>query len=426
VTAPAQADTLCDSIKFRDQFLRGTKSYSHGTHRAADPADTLNRISPFLPKARITRIADVTGLDTVGIPTTLALRPNAPTMACASGKGLTLDAAIVSGAMEAIELHAAETANLPVIQRTYNDLAASYNVVPYQLLPKSKRSVLSRDWPFRWVLGWDIVNDCETAVPLASVEMSRSRALLSDLGAFMMGSNGLASGNTLLEAIAAGLYEVVERDAVACSTAAWATGSPTALVNVDNAHCPPLLREVLDRCIAAEVLVAIYDCTVDTHIPTYIAYVCNLVDEGLGLYRGYGAHLDGEVAMLRAVTEALQGRLNFIAGSRDDIFRAAFWRNQRAQSSYFAESVRLAEKDGNRVLPRVTRAGACFEEDVHCVLNCLKAAGLNQVIVIELTPDECPVSVVRVVVPGLEGYMHFGYARGLRAERYSRQGSEVQ
>jgi ribosomal protein S12 methylthiotransferase accessory factor len=291
--------------------------------------------------------------------------------------------------------------------------------------PKSKRSLLTRDWPFHWVLGWDIVNDCDTAVPLACVEMSRSRAMLSDLGAFTMGSNGLASGNSMLEAIAAALYELVERDAYACSTAAWAQGGPMALVNTDRADCPPLLRGVLDRCAAAQVLVAIYDCTVDTNVPTYVAYVYNAVDEGLGIYRGYGAHLDGEIAMLRAVTEALQGRLNFIAGSRDDIFRAAFWRNQKARSYRFADKVKATADQGITVAPRLTRATASFQQDVYCVRQRLQAVGINQVIVIDLTPEDCPVSVVRVVVPGLEGYMHFGYAPGPRAQRYSRPAGAV-
>lgn len=420
----ADAGSLSRSIRYRNEHLECAKSYNHGTQRARDPAETLDRIRPFFGQAGITRIADVTFLDTVGIPTTLALRPNAPTMACASGKGLTLDAAIVSGAMEAIELHAAETAGLRVIKRSYNELAAAYNVVPYDLLPRSKRSLLTQDWPFHWVLGWDIVNHCETAVPLACVEMSRSRAMLSDLGAFTMGSNGLASGNSMLEAIAAGLYEVVERDAFACSTASWARGGPMALVDIDGADCPPLLRGVLDRCAAARVCVALYDCTVDTDVPTYVAYVYNDVDEGLGIYRGYGAHLDAEIAMLRAVTEALQGRLNFIAGSRDDIFRAAFWRNQKAQSFHFADRVRATANQGVMVLPRQSHAASSFQEDVLCVLQRLKAAGINQVVIVDLTPDGCPVSVVRVVVPGLEGYMHFSYTRGQRAERYFQLGGK--
>src|SRR5688500_15077841 len=89
------------SIEFRGRSYRSAKAFRAGTHRVQSPAETLDLIRPYLTRAGVTRIADVTGLDRVGVPTTLAIRPNAPTMACSSGKGVTLDQAYVSGAMEA-------------------------------------------------------------------------------------------------------------------------------------------------------------------------------------------------------------------------------------------------------------------------------------------------------------------------------------
>jgi len=108
-----------DPVNFRRQLLSGQKSFFSGTQRSAPPSETLDLVRPYLRRAGVTRIADVTGLDKVGIPTTLAIRPNAPTMACSSGKGLSLDAAIVSGAMEAIELYAAENITLHSLRRSY-------------------------------------------------------------------------------------------------------------------------------------------------------------------------------------------------------------------------------------------------------------------------------------------------------------------
>ena len=90
-----------NSIEFRGKSYRSSKSYRSGTHRTQSPEETFTLIRPYLERAGVTRIADVTGLDHVGVPTTLAIRPNARTMACSSGKGLTLDQAYVSGAMEA-------------------------------------------------------------------------------------------------------------------------------------------------------------------------------------------------------------------------------------------------------------------------------------------------------------------------------------
>ncbi|MCI0584144.1 MAG: hypothetical protein L0227_14890, partial [Chloroflexi bacterium] len=42
--------------------------YRFGTRRAVRPAETLRRIRPLLAPAGITRLADVTGLDWVGVP----------------------------------------------------------------------------------------------------------------------------------------------------------------------------------------------------------------------------------------------------------------------------------------------------------------------------------------------------------------------
>jgi len=50
----------------------------------------------------ITRVANVTGLDHVGIPVVMACRPNARGLAVSQGKGLTLDAAKASAVMESI------------------------------------------------------------------------------------------------------------------------------------------------------------------------------------------------------------------------------------------------------------------------------------------------------------------------------------
>ena len=97
-----------------EAFGRKTyKAYLDGTHRSIDPAETVRRIKPFMADFGITRVANVTGLDWVGIPVVTVSRPNSRSLSVSQGKGLTLDAAIASGIMEAIELHYAERLALP-------------------------------------------------------------------------------------------------------------------------------------------------------------------------------------------------------------------------------------------------------------------------------------------------------------------------
>ncbi len=392
--------------------------FSQGTRRGRDPEDTFKTIHPYLREAGITRIADVTGLDRVGVPVTLALRPNARTIACSSGKGLTLVQAKVSGAMEGIELYAAETVQVPSLRASTREMSASHSIPDVDDFPRRRYGLFGLDWPFHWTLGWDLITQSEWGVPVATVEMSRSRALAASLGAFAVSSNGLGSGNSFLEAIASALYEVVERDAIACLRASLvADYLPHTFADnaFDNVY--PLVAGVLEKCRQADVQIRVWDATVDTNIPTCMAYAYSRVNEGVGVMLGYGTHLDPEIAVLRAITEALQGRLNYIAGSRDDIFRSAFSRTLASFASTSASLDRV-QRDSPRAVIRASRAHSSFEDDINDVLACLQASGIQHVIVVDLTPSGFPIHVVRVIVPGLEGYMHHGYLAGRRAQRY--------
>lgn len=406
-----------DAILFRDTALRSPKRFVTGTHRTRAPSDTFKLVEPYLSSAGVTRMADVTGLDHVGIPTTLALRPNAHTIACSSGKGVTREQAYASGAMEALELHAAEIAEVPSFRAPYTDLVKRFDLPQEVDFPLTRNSLFTNDWPFPWTLGWDLVQQREIPVPTAMVGMSRS-SMRASLGAFLVSSNGLGAGNSLLEAIASGLYEVVERDAVACHFYVAAHANRLMPV-VPRAMLTSyaLVAAVVERCDVADIDTVVYDCTVDTDVPTYVALVYDRTERGVGVTRGSGSHLDPAVALLRALTEALQARLNFIAGSRDDIFRSAFAR-VRADRGLTVEALRRVPEQAPLAAGRISRATSTLHGDVAELLGCVTAVGARHVVVFDLTPSGCPVHVVRVVVPGFEGYMHHAYSPGRRARTF--------
>ncbi len=58
-----------------DHEARAYKSYREGTHRTVSPTETLARAGRFMPDLGITRIANVTGLDRIGIPVVMVCRP---------------------------------------------------------------------------------------------------------------------------------------------------------------------------------------------------------------------------------------------------------------------------------------------------------------------------------------------------------------
>ena len=68
--------------------------------------------------------------------------------------------------------------------------------------------------------------------------------------------------------------------------------------------------------------------------------------------------------------------------------------------------------DANR---HANAASDSFGQDINTVVNRLRAAGLESVVVVNLTHPDLGIPVARAVVPGLEGYMFDYYRPGPRA-----------
>ena len=101
---------------------RVPKRFRHGTHRGISPAETLARVRPFAGQMGITQIGNVTGLDRIGVPVAIAVRPNSHSVSVCQGKGLTLDHAFASALMEAVEQFHGE------------DIAGRFRLVSYREL----------------------------------------------------------------------------------------------------------------------------------------------------------------------------------------------------------------------------------------------------------------------------------------------------
>jgi ribosomal protein S12 methylthiotransferase accessory factor len=366
--------------------------------------------------AGITRLADITGLDRIGIPVTLAIRPNARTIVGSTGKGPTLVAAQVSGAMEAIEVHHAESADFDVIEASLEDLQRQdYLLLDVHRLPIVRHQRLLPDAPLQWTAGEDVASGSPVLVPFSCVHLRPPQTgLIQAPSPFPRSSNGLASGNTRLEAILAGMYEVIERDAYALARARpgfWSRGASVVDLGALNL---PEVDPLLAACAAADVMVMVLDMTSDLGVPAFAARLFDLAHPEMGTAVGYGCHLDTEVALVRAITEAVQGRMVVqVAGSRDDTTKYERW-----TMGLFASEVEKGRRlqAQARHVPEVQRAGRSFNDDFRLLLERLAAADLLQVAVVDMQEPPFPVAVVRVVIPGLEGASSFPfYSPGPRA-----------
>jgi YcaO-like protein with predicted kinase domain len=171
------------------------------------------------------------------------------------------------------------------------------------------------------------------------------------------------------------------------------------------------------------VNVAIWDLTTDIGIPAFLAQIVDRSDDpARALYAcaGMGCHPTRRISLLRAMTEAAQGRLTAIAGSRDDLPRAEYERTRSVDALQQYRS--MTSGYGTRDLRSVPdRESETFDDDLAWELDQLRAVGIQEVVAIDLTRREFGIPVVRVVIPGLEGAsMHANYAPGARAQTYLR------
>ncbi|MGI9492651.1 MAG: YcaO-like family protein, partial [Geminicoccaceae bacterium] len=178
----------------------GTKRFQDGTHRLIPPRETLSKITPLLQAMGITRVANVTGLDRIGVPVIMVTRPNARSIAVSQGKGLDLDAAKASGVMEAIEIHHAEHIQHPLKLASHNEMRASHDLIDVGRLAKVANSRFHPDHPMLWIEGFDLLNNAPLWLPYETAHTNFTLPSPPGAGSFSPSTNGLASGNHILEA----------------------------------------------------------------------------------------------------------------------------------------------------------------------------------------------------------------------------------
>jgi ribosomal protein S12 methylthiotransferase accessory factor len=402
-------------VRFVESTAR--KRYRRGTHRLVPPCETLRLFGGHTRALGVTRIANVTGLDYVGIPVFVAVRPNGRSLSLAQGKGLDRDSAIASALMEAAEFAHAEQLPKSTIVRSYIDIKSEARVVELRLVPRRKRFCWTKQQRIAWTRGESLIDGSPVYVPTELIQLEHTVDSVEKSVGFWSSSDGLGAGNHQLEATCSALGEVIERDALAL----WHLRSPEeqqssrlSLRTVADRDC----RELLDRYADRGLSVAVWDITTDIGVACFLCRIREGSDcehQPLGEFWGAGCHLNRDVALARALTEAAQERLTVIVGVRDDLNRD-FYRPRTA--TLFDEIFDdLDHHEAPRRYTDVPSDGRdTFDGDIELLLAKLKTAGLEQAVVINLTDERIGIPVVKVVVPGLEAFCDKGSVRpGLRA-----------
>lgn len=361
-------------------------------------------------EAGITRVAHIGGLDQLNLPVTCVVRPNASSISVASGKGSTTAAAVASGIMEALELFYAEEFNQFI---RFRDVPSKIIIPEPHSLPHvhgmaGANALVDDETPM--VVGHDIASDHECAVPLDLVHARLSPDWHRCGSGFLVSTNGLGGSTTWSGAILHAICEVVERDAVALLYASDPDRqlrlNALDLSSIEDDEC----RELIERITHCGLRIAVFDITSDIGLPTFY---CRLTGHNASIMRnsvaadGAGCHPLANVALRRAITEAVQTRVLLASGARDDI-RSWFYVGSNWQS------------DSQSFIPlreSITHAGSSDEDLVELASAQVRRAGMSNIVVIALSGPHAPLKFVRVIVPGLEGSIHSSrYAPGMRAQ----------
>jgi ribosomal protein S12 methylthiotransferase accessory factor len=344
----------------------------------------------------ITRVAELTGLDTIGMPVWMATRPLATTVGISQGKGATPLLAQIAAVMEAIEICLIERFHLAAdsFVATAAELDLPYS--PTETTPL-QRSVVSDRFPLPWVAAESLTDGTQTFAPLRLIAFDGVRDGRWRPPTVFTSSNGLAGGNSLAEATVHALLEVVER----YSTSSLSRTSIRQRKVVDLRTLPDCWsRDLIEQLLAQDFWVEVVDCST---VPGTAAFAVFLWRSDMpSLYAGGGAHVLPEIALQRALTEAVQSRMSVISGVREDI-GAVSYRGVRlpdpppiVEPNHHWDAVPAPQFD----------ATSPSAELVDWLTGQINAMSGRPVLRVDLTPPDEPFAVCKVLAPGLPEVHH--------------------
>jgi ribosomal protein S12 methylthiotransferase accessory factor len=369
--------------------------------RVASPETTLDNARLLARELGITRVVDITRMDWLGLPVYASIRPRGKVLCVNAGKGLTDIDAHVGAFMEAIEYAIAERPRhgelVDLSAEQLSDMLPS-NLQLLDFAPKIGKVVRPSD----------------------RITCARCK-LLSDMSEYMLPaqlvylpfptpsnifgatSNGLASGNSVTEALLHGLFEVIERDALSFEK----IQGTSVLVSTDTLPGPfaAWSREWASKGV--ELVVRFIN---NVHgLPCFQSYLLDRSGNTINVTSGSGLHSSSKIALSRAICEAAQSRLSHIHGGRDDIVRfyPSYSGHNPMQQATIQKRIigKLTESRGQMSFHEIEvtpSTSASVDEELQRVEALLARNGFTEIFFHEFATPSPDLSVVKVIVPKLE------------------------
>lgn len=332
----------------------------------------------------ITRVGDITDLDIIGIPVYNAIRPCAQVLSVNSGKGISKELARAGAIAEAIEY------------ATFENPVGCFHIEHFDcdpsLLPLAKDSKWTPLSPIPLEYATHYSSGEERLFPSDLLWMVHRRQKRMD---FQMTSNGQAVGYCFEDAFLCGLYEAVERDALALRLYAWdQIGILPSRVHVQKNQSK--IGDLVDVIAQAGLRLFLFHCTVDVPIPVYWASLVDPSLNGFFTTAGWGCDINPTRAARKAILEAIQSRCVYVAGARDDLLSQDY--DQHKARDPFEQMAFMEMAPETHVLDEYGSALTLLEE-LELVLDRLGAWRQN---IYFNRIDIDPLVAVKTVILGLE------------------------
>jgi ribosomal protein S12 methylthiotransferase accessory factor len=306
------------------------------------PADpyTFQQLKCHFNRLGITRVGDITGLDKIGVPVWFCCRPNSRGLAVSQGKGTTSERARLSAIMEALEGAIAEQTDCFVhrtgsVKHLY---ANSCRVVPFDSIMRCRPEKLDHDRLRRWTTGHSLFTGDEVLAPVELVGLDLRAHQDFDHDLIRITSVGMAAGLHQDDCLRHALFELIENDATALFELHPKTIARSPMIEATGIEDRDLLA-LVKRLTEAETPPIFRDFSSDIRLPVMAAFIPmpGSSPERPQYAAGFACRDEPEEAALDALLEAIQSRLTFISGARDDLHPDAYHSTHRF-ASYAAES----------------------------------------------------------------------------------------
>src|SRR6266404_5847872 len=360
---------------------------------------TLLYAKQWAATAGISEVRDITDLDILGVPVYASVRPQARAEAFTFGKGLRPVDAEVGAYMEALEFFFAE----PGIGRVSTRWGSARNVSGQEraddaildFVPLLQREV-DLDGSLLLASVRNLESGDECAIPAELIYYPAP-----DVGQSLFGSstNGLASGNSLLEASIQALLELIERDI-------WSfelVRSSSRLV--DPASLPDNVREIVERAEQHGLELKVRTVPNDYDLPFFVAFVFDLNNPRRRTFNGgWACDVNRDMALVGAVTEAAQSRVAFIHGGRK-VTSSQLVDSTSDETKLVRQHMQGVSDSRQKIsltdIPDLAFVGT-LEQQLELVISRLRRVVQEPIYRVVFTPPESPLQVVRLVVPLLE------------------------